>query len=138
MSDCCGNSNDSEKTRISCPAKNCLSHKVGFKTVKHQVRSPWINCDDEELYYFCTNPDCDIVYFTASEKVIYKNQLRNPVGQKDTSDDAMLCYCFDINNKQARENTDLKSYVTQATRNKQCSCDLRNPSGKCCLKNFPN
>jgi len=31
----------------------------------------------------------------------------------------------------------LKDFVVEQTKADVCACDIRNPSGRCCLKDFP-
>ena len=34
-------------------------------------------------------------------------------------------------------NKEIKDFVIKSTKEKTCACTTRNPSGKCCLKDFP-
>jgi hypothetical protein len=63
--------------------------------------------------------------------------LREPVGQKGKGAEAMLCYCFDIHYGEAARDASLKRFVIEQTAAGCCSCEVRNPSGRCCLKDFP-
>ncbi|MCF6204409.1 MAG: hypothetical protein L3J59_12215, partial [Methylococcaceae bacterium] len=53
-----------------------------------------------------------------------------------------LCYCFDVNVAeyiQALKNntaSEIKNFVIQKTKSGECACEIRNPSGQCCLANF--
>lgn len=66
--------------------------------------------------------------------------VRLPVGQKSTDTQRTLCYCFDIRFSDLADSASAKrchDFVIDETRNKVCSCEERNPSGRCCLRDFP-
>jgi len=103
----------------------------------HQIRTPWQEPLEERSFYFCDDPECDVVYFDEEDNVICSWELRSGIGIKQDSVTATLCYCFDISFEQASLNAGLKEYVINKTSNGMCECATRNPSGKCCLKDFP-
>ena len=78
-----------------------------------------------------------MVYFGLDGSVINKSELRIKVGVKEKTNDAQICYCFGVSKALAIQNSDIKAYVIQQTKEKNCACDIRNPSGRCCLKDFP-
>jgi len=156
MSDCCsadsdinrGNRDDarelahgccSQKTpkKHVCPNDGVQYVEVDYKTVLHHIKKPWAMSIKQQAYYFCSNPECEIVYFGLDNSTIMKSQLRTRVGVKE-ADDALICYCFQVLKSDAKENKAIKHYVAQQTKNGTCSCATFNPSGKCCLKDFPN
>ncbi len=49
----------------------------------------------------------------------------------------MLCYCFGITKQDYKNDPSLRNYVIEQTRLGNCSCSTENPSGQCCLKDFP-
>jgi len=140
MSDCCSKSNQKFK-RQPCPENNKEYGEVPFKTILHHLKTPWDLALKEQIYYFCSDPDCGVVYFGEDNSIIHKNQLRTKVGVKETSDDALICYCFDVSRATAQinvlANKKAKAFVVEQTKKSLCSCTTRNPSGKCCLKDFP-
>jgi len=121
----------------TCPASNNECGEVPYKTILHHLKTPWNRTLKEQIYYFCSDPDCDIVYFTYDNFIINKNQLRIKVGVKEHADDALICYCFDVSRATAQTNKQVKAFVIEQTKKSLCSCTTRNPSGKCCLKDFP-
>jgi hypothetical protein len=52
-------------------------------------------------------------------------------------DDLIICYCFDIRLSDYVKNPALKDFVLEKTKAGLCSCKSKNPSGNCCLKDFP-
>lgn len=139
MSDCCskGNKNQQNPKRHRCPQSNTECGEVPYKTILHHVKEPWDLTLKQQTYYFCGDPDCDVVYFGFDNSTILKDQLRTKVGIKETSDDALICYCFDVSKATAQVNEKAKAFVIEQTKKSLCSCTTHNPSGKCCLKDFP-
>ena len=140
MSNCC-TPNTSPNTKPAksraCPSDGEEYHSVPFATVLHHLKHPWVNTPKEQLFYFCDNPECDVVYFGQNDDIIKKDRIRSLIGAKDQSSDAMICYCFDIKRSEAISNPDARSFVKEQTKQGSCSCKTFNPSGKCCLKGFP-
>ncbi len=139
MSNCCSKSNNDQQNlkRHTCPESNKECGEVPYKTILHHLKEPWKLTLKEQAYYFCSDPDCDVVYFGFDNSTIHKDQLRTKVGVKEQSDEALLCYCFDVSRATAQSNEKAKSFVIEQTKKSLCSCSTHNPSGKCCLKDFP-
>lgn len=139
MSNCCSKSNRNHQNakRHTCPESNKEYGEVPYKTILHHVKEPWNLALKEQAYYFCSDPDCDVIYFAYDNSTLRKNQLRTKVGIKEKSDDALICYCFDVSRATAQDNEKAKAFVIEQTKKSLCSCTTYNPSGKCCLKDFP-
>ncbi len=138
MPDCCSPGTGTNRAKKhQCPVNGIEYAAVSEKTILHHIQRPWEWQARSESYYFCDDPKCDVVYFGDQGTIISKSQLRYPVGIKDTSDDATLCYCFGISREAHSQDPTLKDYVIQQTRLGLCSCETSNPSGRCCLKDFP-
>ena len=78
-----------------------------------------------------------MVYFGQDDSIIEKHELRTIVGVKDKSQESPICYCFGVNRQEAATSIEAKAFVIKNTKNHTCACEIRNPSGKCCLKDFP-
>lgn len=140
MNDCCATP-DSKTThphKHRCPANGLEYAEVSARTISHHIKNSWHWQTQDVRYFFCDDPNCDVVYFDEHDSVILKSQLRTQVGIKETSDDALLCYCFGVTKADAHNDSNIKNFVMQETKLKRCSCDTRNPSGRCCLKDFPH
>ena len=127
------------KTAV-CPRNGRNYAGVTMRTVLHHVTQPWARALPEQDYYFCDDPDCDVVYFGEDQHLLMRNDLRDTVGQKSRSPERTLCYCFDIDTSALltrEEQRQARAFVIEQTRNANCDCVIRNPSGRCCLKNFP-
>lgn len=136
MSDCC-NVKSTHPKKHRCPANGQAYVEVSAATMMHHLAKPWAWDSQGETYYFCDDPDCEVVYFSASNKVFTQDKLRTQVGQKDRSELATLCYCFGVSRGDYQSDVTIKAYVMAQTKNKTCACGARNPSGRCCLKDFP-
>ena len=139
MSDCCSTDKESEQhpKRHVCPINGNIYHEVPYRTVLHHVKKPWELKLKEQAYYFCDDPNCDVVYFAIDNSTLKKEQLRTSVGIKESAEDTLICYCFGVSKKQAITNKEARSFVIEQTKNDSCSCSTFNPSGRCCLKDFP-
>ena len=142
MSGCCSTSSETKNpNRHICPANGKEYLQVPLSTILQHIKKPWNSNNNklvEQGYYFCSDPDCDVVYFGEDDLTINKSELRTLVGIKEPQNDkALSCYCFDVNHQEAKNNPMIKQYVIEQTKNKVCACEIRNPSGKCCLKDFP-
>jgi Zinc binding domain len=137
MADCCAS--DSPKTAIQlCPGCGTTSKSVGIRTLYHQVKFPENQGIISDSYYFCPSKECATAYFSVAGNSVPKRQLTS---YQDIQKDK-LCYCFDIdtadyltaiNTHQAES---IKNFVIQRTKSGECACELRNPSGQCCLAKF--
>lgn len=139
MSDCCSSTMEVEQhpKRHVCPKNGKQYLEVPYITVLHHVKAPWEQAPTEQSYYFCDDPNCDVVYFGYDNSIIAKDQLRSKVGIKETSEDSLVCYCFGVSYLDAQTSERAKMYVIEQTKHSQCSCAIFNPSGRCCLKDFP-
>ena len=124
--------------KYRCPVNGREYSGVSMTTIEQHIKSPWNWQSKSQGYYFCDDPDCDVVYFGEDGLVINKQSLRTPVGVKEKSVSAPVCYCYGISLREASTNLDAKAFVLQKTKEHSCACEIRNPSGRCCLKDFPS
>lgn len=125
-----------------CPADGQSCRSVELRTVLHHLKRPHANRPKTQGYYFCDNNECDVVYFGQDGYVITRHDVRNEVGQKSRSPDRVICYCFGITEREVldemehQRSNSAREFVIEQTRLHNCACIVRNPSGKCCLKDF--
>ena len=137
MNSHCCSSQHNLKT-AACPVNGKAYREVGRQTVLHHTRKPWARNLPEQRYFFCTDTRCEVVYFGEDKSLVLRDELRELVGQKSTHSQRTICYCFDIKLSDIQHNPQpLKQFVIEQTKHGQCDCRIRNPSGKCCLKDFP-
>jgi len=140
MSNCCETTN--RKAKLDCPGCSRSANPVAYQTVLHHLRHPENLKLEDGLFYFCDSTNCDTAYFDNNNNVFSTSQVRGIIGQKSNSPTRPICYCFDITaekiTKEIIENgiSSSKNKVIKLTKAKLCSCEIRNPSGTCCLSDF--
>ena len=139
MSDCCHSTcaTGLPSRSHACPVNGHEYKSVALKTILHHINSPWEWAEKQQDYYFCDDPNCDVVYFGEDNSVITKSKLRTVVGIKEDKSDALACYCFGVSNLDAQQHPDIRSFIIHKTKEGLCSCDTSNPAGRCCLRYFP-
>jgi hypothetical protein len=140
MSDCCSSSghNTTHPRKQPCPVNGLEYAEVSARTIAHHIKDAWEWSPTSGRYFFCDDPECDVVYFGEDGSTILKSQLRTRVGVKEDSGDSLLCYCFGVSKDDFQRNPATREFVVAQTKAGLCSCDTSNPSGRCCLKDFPN
>ena len=106
-----------------------------FATILHHLKSPWETQVKEQAFYFCDAPDCATAYFGLEGSTISKQDLRTKMAVKGDAD-GLMCFCYGVSQADAVDPA-AKAFVMSQTKAKNCACDRRNPSGRCCLKYFP-
>ncbi len=143
MADCCTVKDATPAPAVmNCPASGTKSKQVDALTVKALVRHLPFGLGRVQ-YYFCEAPDCDVIYFPFHPHAprFHRGDLLIRVGVKEKSDPIPLCYCFGITRKDVRDEIERGGKSTVAERIKaevkagNCACEVKNPSGKCCLGN---
>ncbi len=147
MGSCCSSNSVEVRTdarqAAQCPCCGTSAKPVGKATLMHQVVAPLNQQLPPDTFFFCSAHGCETVYFSNAGAVIKTAQVRSEVGQKSTKSDRVLCYCFDVSHFRVMREiattgfSTSKAFVVEQTKLKNCACDTRNPSGKCCLKEFP-
>ncbi len=94
----------------------------------------------DEVYRFCANPDCALVYFSVDgTRTFARADLTVRVGVKERSGPRPLCYCFGHSAESIREEWTRTGKVTAFEAIKAevkagtCHCEVTNPGGGCCL-----
>ncbi len=140
MSDCCGGGN-AQKTEHNAPTKRACPScgkdglTVPFATMLHHLKTPWANLAKDQPYYFCDDLECETVYFGSDGTAIAKEELRTKMLVKGDAD-GLACFCYGVSAEDAADPA-VKAFIMAQTKAKNCACDRRNPSGRCCLKYFP-
>ena len=139
MADCCSTTTCKEYPKKAvCPVNGQPYTRVERKTLLHHLSHPWQIDLAEQGYYFCDSKDCPVVYFGEDASTFTQAELRTAVGQKSTRPERTLCYCFGVTEADTAKGQDIpRNFVIEQTRSGSCDCEIRNPSGRCCLKDFP-
>ena len=113
-----------------------VSRKTILLTVKPEFLEEALN----GTYGFCQARECPVVYFEKQQNRVFMiEDLRTAVGIKPGADPIPLCYCFGFDENHLREEisqtgtTTIPERISRLIREGLCACDVRNPSGKCCL-----
>jgi hypothetical protein len=92
-------------------------------------------------YYFCDDPACNVVYFPANPQapLFRRGDLGARVSVKEKDDSIPVCYCFGFTRKDIADeirqtgNSTIGDRITAEVKAGNCACEVKNPSGKCCL-----
>lgn len=139
MSECSpsGCHDQTQSIQRACPVNGKKGAAVPRKTILYHLAEPWQRELTGQNYYFCADPACEVVYFADDDSLIHTSELRTRVGLKETSADALVCYCFGVTRLVAQTDPQAKAFVIEQTRQSRCACASVNPSARCCLKDFP-
>jgi hypothetical protein len=142
MSECCSVNQTDSPAVMACPVGGRRSKRVDLLTVRSLVRQLPLGIPST-AYYFCDDPGCDVVYFPAdpSAPLFRRNDLWVRVGLKEKHDPIPVCYCFgftrqDIANEiRGNGQPTIPDKIREEVKAGRCACEVKNPSGKCCLGN---
>ncbi len=144
MSDCCELPNQvaAAPAVMACPVSGSRSKRVDLLTVKSLVRRLPFAMPSAQ-YYYCEAHGCDVVYFASNPEapVFRSGDLLVNVGAKEERDTVPICYCYGVSRQDIRDEIRQTGKCALAERIKaevksgNCACEVKNPSGKCCLGN---
>lgn len=125
---------------MACPVNGARSKQIAMLTVRSLVGRLPLGMPRTK-YYFCEARDCDVVYFAldAQAPIFRRADLLVRVGAKEEGDPIPVCYCFgftrkDIENEIAETGrSTVADWITAEVKAGNCTCEVKNPSGKCCL-----
>lgn len=125
----------------ACPECGKTGKPVQGQTVKALLAVSLREVQDTQ-YLFCRAQTCPVVYFSIDSKQRFTvEQIRERVYQKEPeADEVFICYCFrhtvgDLRAKSQEKRFAIVGDITTGINAGQCTCDLRNPQGSCCLGN---
>ena len=127
-------------TAALCPACSTRGKPVGADTISALVDDDRRIADHYPDGYYCPNPECSTLYFFGGETdPITKAEVNVRVGFKEQSAPELVCYCFDHTKEAIQEDfrkhgvSRIEAGIRTAVEAGQCSCEIKNPKGKCCL-----
>lgn len=142
MSDCCSAGGESCAVApvMACPANGARSKQVDLLTVRSLVRRLPLHMPATQ-YYFCEASGCEVVYFGLDPQapIFRRDDLLVRVGGKEEADPIPVCYCFGFTRKDianeiaATGRSTIAERITAEVKAGNCACEVKNPSGKCCL-----
>lgn len=142
MSECCSVKPTNWSAVMACLESGRRSKQVDLLTVRSLVRRLPIGMPST-AYYFCEDSSCDVVYFPANPEapIFRRSDLLVRVGTKETEDPIPVCYCFGFTRQdiwdeiQRTGKSTAAEQITVEVKAGNCACEVKNPSGKCCLGN---
>ena len=141
MSGCCSHGSAEKRLAVmSCPECGQRGKSVGRATLEHLLRGSARDCLRPQGYCFCSTPSCEVMYFSdACSREFRKADLAVRVGIKETEDPIPICYCFDHTRASVWDDIEktgrspVIESIKQAVQEGRCECEIKNPSGRCCL-----
>lgn len=126
-------------TNALCPFAGKRGKPVPLVTLRSLVLPEHAAVVEGREWFFCSLPDCEVVYFTHDGRTLEKSALKVRVGLKEREAPRPVCYCFGHTVESIRQEieTSGRSTVVASIRKKveagECSCEVLNPKGTCCL-----
>jgi hypothetical protein len=130
----CDSKTDHAETH-SCPVSGFPGEPVEWLTVAALASGP---VPSRQEFWLCRDPACETVYFGSAGALLERAELTVQPGFKAGST-GLLCYCFQHRRDEitceleASGRTRILDVLRAKMRVGQCACQVRNPSGKCCL-----
>lgn len=126
-------------TQSACPRCDMVGRVVGDETIRATLETSIATRLLALERRFCRTPTCDVLYYGADGRTVEKNKARVRVGVKETDEPVALCYCFDFSRADARREVaetgscGIPARIKTEVRAGRCACEVKNPSGACCL-----
>ena len=139
MNRCCGLKNDNRELSAQCKECGNLGKPVKRITLEHLIKEEKLSSIRDVQYFFCSTPDCNVIYFSEDTNVFLKTDLKVRVGIKETEEPILVCYCLGYTKKMLLDDLVQNGYSTIEAKIKQtikdgnCRCEIINPEGICCL-----
>ena len=139
MHGCCSGSCEIEKSADVCQRCDARGQAVTCETLEALLTRDALARLQGGPYFFDRSPGCEVVYFSKNDSYFAKRDLRVRVGIKESDPSIPICYCFGHTIESARfeiQATDRSTVAARITKEIQvgnCACEVKNPSGGCCL-----
>jgi hypothetical protein len=138
MSTCCSPDSPARHDGDAyCPLTGARGRIVPRRTLEALLTADAAARLGPGTYRLCPDPLCDVVYF-GDGGVFIQADVRVPVWHKAPST-SPLCYCLGESEVSIRSEisavgcSGAESRVRQAIAAGRCACEVRNPTGACCL-----
>jgi hypothetical protein len=139
MSDCCAVPKPYAVGQSACPSCATVGRVVADKTIQAILEPAQALSLLAVGRRFCGTPSCEVVYYGDDGRALTKSEIPIRVGLKEREDPIPLCYCFGFSVADVRREIaetgrcTIPARITAMVRAGQCSCEIANPSGICCL-----
>ena len=132
---CCGDQPGAPR-RMRCPISGSVGQPVQWTTMAALVVG---EVPPRQQIALCRDSDCDLVYFGDHGLELRSADMRTVPGFKRGSD-GLVCYCF-LHTRDGIQGEVLETgrrstfeSISRQVKAKNCACEVRNPTGKCCLR----
>jgi len=121
-----------------CPVSQTSGQPVGWTTVAALSLGA---IPPRQEVWLCMDPACDAVYFGDRGLQLLSAQLRAVPAFKIGSE-GVACHCFQHSQRtieqevRALGSSPTVDAIRARVRNRDCACEVRNPTGKCCLRDI--
>jgi len=144
MSSCCsGDACELPKATATgseaCPRCGAVGRPVADETILAILKPGQVGALLAAERRFCKTPRCDVLYYAGDGHLVEKGAAKIRVGIKETDAPVPLCYCFGFSRADVRRQvadrgeSDIPARIAAEVRAGRCSCEVKNPSGQCCL-----
>jgi Zinc binding domain len=140
MSQCCCPEKPADGSAAwRCPRSGCPGRAVDRQTIKALLTEAALVRLLPGEYRFCSDADCEVVYFGADHLCFTTDDVRVWVWQKRPFGDRQVCYCFGESEASIRAEIEAHGHSSATERIRahiaagRCACEVRNPRGSCCL-----
>lgn len=126
---------------MDCPGNGRRGAPVALRTVKAMLVPEALRRVGREQHYYCSDTGCSVVYFSRGGAHYSTEDVSVPVADKQVGRPMLVCYCFGYVAEEAVAASGvaepaaivaIRSHVNAG----RCACDVRNPSGRCCLRSL--
>jgi len=137
--DCCAVVKQYANGQPACPSCGIIGRVVGDKTIQAILEPAKALSLLAVGRRFCGTPSCATVYYGDGGRAVTKDEVPIRVGLKEREDPIPLCYCFGFSMADARSEIlatgrcSIPARIKAEVRAGQCACEIKNPSGICCL-----
>ena len=140
MSDsCCVIPNIEAQEAGLCPSCSERGKPVNAETINALVKPELKPEGGFSDGYYCPNPLDATLYFFADGHSLTKDDLIVRVGFKESGPPQLVCYCFEHTREAIQTDfqnhgaSNIEANIREQVAAGSCSCEFKNPKGKCCL-----
>jgi hypothetical protein len=137
---CCSTACETELDVTVCRKCGHRGQRVSRQTIENMLTPESLSRLETGNYFFDASPDCDVVYFSNERDSYFtKHDIKVRVGIKETQDPIPLCYCFGHTAESVHAEVEsigtstVVERITQQVSAGNCACEVKNPSGRCCI-----
>jgi len=119
-----------------CPRSDSVGQPVKWTTM---VALSAVPIPPRQAISLCLDQDCEVVYFGDRGLELRRADLHTVPGFK-VGDGDLVCYCFHHSRTAIEQEVRTLSSsptvdeIRRQVKEKNCACEVRNPTGKCCLR----